>query len=64
MVTVKKEVINGCSYEEEAELLISKLRSLLEIGIASEFESHSNLSWHNYLCVLEELAHQIEEKLS
>lgn len=60
MVTAKKEVLES---EYGAEVLVSKLRSLLEMGISSDFRSHNNLTWHNYLCVLDDIAYQLEEKI-
>ncbi|HEY9757432.1 MAG TPA: hypothetical protein V6C97_19850 [Oculatellaceae cyanobacterium] len=57
--------INGdTSTKDQAMVLVTKLKALLELGMLGDVGNYSNLNLHSYLCVLSDLVDELEVLLA
>lgn len=66
MLTKNSVEINGqfSTNQEQALLLLAKLKALLEVGLSGNLEIHTAANIHNYLCVVSDLVEQLESALA
>jgi hypothetical protein len=66
MLTKNSVEINGQSAtsQEQALVLLTKLKALLEFGLNGNLEIHTASNIHNYLCVLSDLVEQMEAAMA
>lgn len=65
IVTKNSVEINGQpstnpTKQDQAVVLLAKLKGLLELGLNCNFSVHTAASMHSYLCVLNDLVEQLE----
>lgn len=66
MLTKNSVEINGqfSTNQEQALLLLAKLKALLEVGLSGNLEIHTAANIHNYLCVVSDLVEQLEAAMA